>query len=161
MGKLHLMSLRMRLAGSRKLGRSHPRLLVHSAVCSMLYEDTCPGFCRHVLSWHLVTLHCSSTASEVEGWQKRQFGRAKASPPGLELRYASPAALTPCLGQGNKTHVIGKCDSAPEGSSHWACKGLMRANLWIPSRSCENIQNSARCVWPPGSCAVLQTESCI
>lgn len=90
----------------------------------------------------------------------------KATPPGLELGHASPVVLPSCLGQHNETHVTGKGDSAHEGSSHWTRKGLVGAELQVPSTSREWPEQCKMCVasWPghsPGSRAVLQTESSV
>ena len=56
--------------------------------------------------------------------------------------------------------MMGKCDSAQEGSSHWTRKGLIGAKLQVPSMSLESVQSSARRAWPPGQGTVLAPVLC-
>lgn len=115
---------------------------------------------RAVLAAGHPPLVCQHQRGGGTCWQQRRFGRAKASELGLELGHASPVALTSCLGQDNNTHMMGRCDSAQEGSSHRARKGLIRTKLQVPSTTHESIQSHARHARPPGQDTVLAPVLC-
>lgn len=74
------------------------------------------------------------------------FGRAKASPAGLELGHASPAVLTSGLGQDSKITWLGK-GTLPKGKLSLQPQGADGAQMPLPSTSHGSVQSRER---PPG-----------
>lgn len=86
------MPMRMRLEGSRKLGRSLPYLLVHPEVCLVLCRAPCPSSCQP---------GSRSTCLEVTQQQEGVDVLAVEvvwEDEGPEFRHASSVALTSHLG---------------------------------------------------------------
>lgn len=111
----------------------------------------CPGSCQPVLGW-------SGTAGR-EGTLGGHFGRAKASPAGLQLGHASPAVLTSCLGQDSKITWLGRA-LCPRGSSHCTHRGLMGQKCHFPPHPTECPEQGETSRLSPGP-AVPSNKWCL
>ena len=137
-------------------------------VCLVLCHATRPGSCQRVLSCQLVALHWSASTSDVEGRAGNRRGSGGQRPLCLDWRSDMCHLFhwPPVWGRITKLTWLGNVTLRKRGGRSgsagpdWNKTAGFLSDPWQRPEWCKMCMAS----WQgqnPGSCAVLQTESCV